>query len=413
MLGVANYLTGVIVQSFEWSGRDLNSVFPLYYQTRLNEYTIKCKELIKNYRTYGARTLYRMENSSRIKLDGTMRRPNEAIWFVDKHAYYVLEEYADDRASTNPNFDKIELTCKLGSDVYFLDLTGKNERYYIDPVDKKFNKSFYNMNQELITSIFDYLFYKLEIYNKTNTEKQDFEEQINGYGYKDGERFSQYQNDRKIIEIILNDSLISSMVQGYYHGDVVWLNHDEPFHSEYCFLQRDISRIDENYSCNIGYNTNCDKPPEPPEQVNYSRSKYPPKKANKVNNPSLTKSKPPLKKGGGTKEEEDFLKQFILVPGKDGNNDIDIFLQKYQTLVVNMIDDQTEIKNVMMYIIDPYICKIIWNDYIAKIAILKQRTAYQTVFQTTIFRNPVSISAGKSKRVRKGQKNRRTRTKKH
>ncbi len=66
-----------------------------------------------------------------------------------------------------------------------------------------------------------------------------------------------------------------------------------------------------------------------------------------------------------------------------------------------------------MYIIDPYICKIIWNDYIAKIAILKQRTAYQSVFQTTIFRNPVSISAGKSKRVRKGQKNRRTRTKKH
>jgi hypothetical protein len=218
------------------------------------------------------------------------------------------------------------------------------------------------------------------------------------------------------MEIILNYPLISSMVQGYYHEYVVRLNHDEPFHSEYCFLQRDISRIDEKYSCNIEYNTHCDKPPKPPEQVNNSRSKYP-SKINKVINPLLTKNKPlpkiVKKKGGGTKEEEDFLKLFILVLGEDGNNHIDVFLQKYQTLVVNMIEDQTEIKNVMMYIIDPYICKIIWNDYIKNIAILKQRTAYQPVFQTTIFRNPVSVYGGKSKRVRKGQKNRRTRTKKH
>ena len=200
MSGVANYLVGIIVGTTEWSGRDLNSVFPLYYQTRLQEYTRKCEELIKNYRTYGARTLYRMENSYRIKLDGTMRGPNEAIWFVDKNAHYVLEEYADDRASTNPNFDKIELTCKLGSDVYFLDLTGKNERYYIDPVDIKFNKSFYNMNQELITSIFDYLYYKLEIYKKSILDQEMFVEQINGYGYKDGKRFSQYQNNGNSIE---------------------------------------------------------------------------------------------------------------------------------------------------------------------------------------------------------------------
>lgn len=411
MSGVANYLVGIIVGTTEWSGRDLNSVFPLYYQTRLQEYTRKCEELIKNYRTYGARTLYRMENSYRIKLDGTMRGPNEAIWFVDKNAHYVLEEYADDRASTNPNFDKIELTCKLGSDVYFLDLTGKNERYYIDPVDIKFNKSFYNMNQELITSIFDYLYYKLEIYKKSILDQEMFVEQINGYGYKDGKRFSQYQNDRKIMEIVLNDSLISTMVQGYYHGDVFWSNHDDPFHSEYCFLQRDISRIDENNNYNIMYNTNCNKPPEPPEHVNHSRSQ---KKSEKARKPPINKTQLKSinrKKGGGTKEE-DFLKQFILVPEKDGNNHLEVFLQKYQTLVVNMIEDQTEIKNVMMYIIDPYICKIIWKDYIAKIAILKERTAYQPAFQTTIFRNPVSISAGKSKRIRKGRKNRRTRTKK-
>lgn len=306
MSGVANYLVGIIVGTTEWSGRDLNSVFPLYYQTRLQEYTRKCEELIKNYRTYGARTLYRMENSYRIKLDGTMRGPNEAIWFVDKNAHYVLEEYADDRASTNPNFDKIELTCKLGSDVYFLDLTGKNERYYIDPVDIKFNKSFYNMNQELITSIFDYLYYKLEIYKKSILDQEMFVEQINGYGYKDGKRFSQYQNDRKIMEIVLNDSLISTMVQGYYHGDVFWSNHDDPFHSEYCFLQRDISRIDENNNYNIMYNTNCNKPPEPPEHVNHSRSQ---KKSEKARKPPINKTQ--LKSINRKKEAEQKKKTFL------------------------------------------------------------------------------------------------------
>ena len=174
MSGVANYLTSIIVGTAEFTGIYSNALFPSYYQTRLQEYTRKCEELIKKYRTYGSRTLHRMENSYRIKADGTMRGPNEAIWLVDKNAHHVLKDYADIRSSANPNFDKIELTCKLGSDVYFLDLTGSNEKYYTHPHNINLNRSFYNMNKELITSIFDYLFYKLQIYNQSTANKQQF-----------------------------------------------------------------------------------------------------------------------------------------------------------------------------------------------------------------------------------------------
>ena len=374
-----------------------------YYDEKLIHYQELCIHQIReNRRLFSSHDnliLTRSMNPDRVSDLNTIRGPNEALWFFDKNnreTERLTEEYGiisnenrfeEHNSNNNRSITRnINVDFKVGN-ITLLNLTGKTP----NEIEQKL------MNITLMQAIFDYLYFKLKIWRKSRDVQQDFNTCTRMFGYSDGTRISIYENDRKIVQYILNDDEISNLVQGYYCSKVQ-LGNDEKgklFHEEYCILQKfcfGMSKRPHDLSIDTFITTD----------------------AQQDNNGFLSLANTPTRKRQKTKEiqeggnpQQKLLENLIFDPNGVDTDPIKTFFKKYKNLITIGIDDPDEINELMLYIIDPYIREIVRTDMIEIIEKSKQMNALQTTTKIEmphVFNNLIRAYGGKTKRYRKGVK---------
>ena len=365
-----------------------------YYADRLIHYQELCIHQIReNRRLFSSHDnliLTRSMNPDRVSDLNTIRGPNEALWFFDKNnreTERLTEEYSissnENRIENHNSNNNRSITRNINVDfkvvnITLLNLTGKEPK----EIQNKL------MNITLMKAIFDYLYYKLEIWRKSRDEQYDFNTYKRMFGYSDGTRISIYENDRTIVETILNDDKISKLVQGYYCSKVQLGDKKKGnfFHGEYCTLQK--------------YCFGMSKRPN-----DLSKDTYISNTVNQDPNGFLSLERSKRQKGGNPQQK--LLENLIFDPNGIDKDPIDTFFKKYETLITNIIDDPDEINELMLYIIDPYIREIVRTDMIEIIEKSKQMNALQTTTKIEIphvFGHSIRAYGGKTKRYRKGVK---------
>jgi hypothetical protein len=365
-----------------------------YYDDRLIHYQELCiRQIRENRRLFSSHDnliLTRSMNPDRVSDLNTIRGPNEALWFFDKNnreTERLTEEYSissnENRIENHNSNNNRSITRNINVDfkvvnITLLNLTGKEPK----EIQNKL------MNITLTKAIFDYLYYKLEIWRKSRDEQYDFNTYKRMFGYSDGTRISIYENDRKIVETILNDDKISKLVQGYYCSKVQLGDKKKGnfFHGEYCTLQK--------------YCFGMSKRPN-----DLSKDTYISNTVNQDPNGFLSLEHSKRLKGGNPPQK--LLENLIFDPNGIDKDPIDTFFKKYKTLITNIIDDPDEIDKVMLYIIDPYIREIVRTDMIEIIENRKAMIPLHTLTKIDIpnvFGRSIRAYGGKTKRYRKGVK---------
>jgi hypothetical protein len=370
-----------------------NYVVPTsYYTERLKDYQELCIRKIRENRKdikENNLILTRNMNPDRVTNLNTIRGPNDALWFFDKNnreTKRLTEEYGINSNKTrieehNSNNNRgvtrnINVEFKVVN-ISLLNFTGKTP----NEIEQKL------MNITLMRAIFDYLYFKLKIWEKSRDEQHDFNTYKRMFGYNDGTRISTFVNDRKIVQDILNDDKISKLVQGYFCAKV--RSGDEEngnfFHEEYCVLQR--------------YCFGMSKEPNSLKTETF------------ISNEVVQGSDGHFWMKGGNPQQK-LLENLIFDPNKIDTDPIDTdpidtFFKKYKNLITIGIDDPDKIDEVMLYIIDPYIREIVRTDMIKIIENRKQMNTFQTTTKIDIphvFGHSIRAYGGKTKRYRKGVK---------
>lgn len=350
-----------------------------YYNDRLIHYQELCirqiRENRKDIHKANNLILTRNMNPGRVTDLNTIRGLNEPLWFFDKNKQETaatLEGY-NQKTILNGKYNvNINVEFKV-SEITLVDFTGKTPK----EIEQKL------MNITLMRAIFDYLYYKLEIWRKASDEQNDFNTYKRMFGYNDGTRISTFVNDRTIVEIILNDDEISKLVQGYFCSKVQLRRGQvtKYFHEEYCVLQR--------------YCLGMSKQPN-----NLMENAF-------ISNKVVQDSEGHFRMKGGNPQQK-LLENLIFDPNGIDKDPIDEFFLKCNSLIYYGIDDPDEIDEVMLYIIDPYIREIVRTDI--KIKIIENRKAMIPLHTFTkidipnIFGRSISAYGGKTKRYRKGVK---------
>jgi len=335
-------------------------------------------------------------------MNGTMRTNDDPIWFFDKNGVRIekyLKTYRNIRDEYENQSKYQEITFKI-KNISLIDFTGDqvSDFEYSDNGIKKSIHQF-KINIVLIRAIFDYLYYKHEIYKAKNPTKNDFTRLKNAYGYVDGVRNSNCHDDRYIIKTIFNDPAIINIAQGYYCNSIK-NTEGLPFHAEYAILQKYvhvISQMDTRRTI-TGRDVNNNN--------NFISNIF--ETDNKgIITPIEKRGKSPSKKGGGNPEIE-FLKDFIFDPYGEDRDPVSTFMRNYESLIEHEIEDADEIEKVMMYIIDPFIRKKMEEDIVIVIEKMKYMKT-EMIVPTTVFMKPISAYGGKTRRRKAKPTTRRSR----
>jgi hypothetical protein len=372
-----------------------------YYDERLIYYQELCIIQIEQnstlFKSSNNLILTRNMNPDRVSDLNTIRGPNEALWFFNKNnreTKRLTTEYGiisnenrieEHNSNNNRSITRnINVDFKVGN-ITLLNFTGKTPK----EIEQKL------MNITLMRAIFDYLYFKLEKWKESRDKQHDFNTDKRMFGYSDGTRISIYENDRKMVQDILNDDKISKLVQGYYCSKVQ-LGNDEKgnlFHEEYCILQKfclGMSKRPHDLSIDTFITTNAQQDSEGFLSLVDRRKTSSPNKRQKGGNP-----------------QQKLLENLIFDPNGIDKDPIDTFFKKYKNLITIGLDDPDKIDEVMLYIIDPYIREIVRTDMIKIIENRKQMNTFQTTTKIDIphvFGHSIRAYGGKTKRYRKGVK---------
>jgi hypothetical protein len=299
-----------------------------YYAEQLENYTPLCiREIRSNTKIITQKNklkLVRLINPNRITEDNTLREPDEALWFFNnsnKSNKDNLEFY--DRAKIYTG-QIVSFTVK---NIKLIDFTGKDR----NEIEQEL------MNIKLMRAIFDYLYYKLKIWKKSRSDQKDFNMYKRMFGYNNGTRISTFKEDRIIVEIILNDDVISKLIQGYFCSQVKNGMYDGDFHEEYCVLQKYCFGMSDKPN-DLEKDTFIDNTVERGYEGNY------------------------FLKGGNPQQK--LINNLIFDPNGEEEDPINTFLKKYENIIQLEIEDKDEIDDVMLYIIDPHIREIVRNGII-------------------------------------------------
>ena len=365
-----------------------------YYIEQLKHYQELCiSQINQNLKVINSRdhlTLTRNMNPHRITYLNTIRDLDEPLWFFDnanKATAPLTEKYGSisnksriENKNSNSNRSvtlNINVEFKVNS-ITLVDFTEKTQREIGQGL----------MNITLMRAIFDYLYYKLEIWKKTSDQQNKFNTHKRMFGYNDGTRISTFEEDRKIITIILNDDKISKLIQGYFcamvrdgGGQVT-----KYFHEEYCVLQK--------YCLGMSKQAN-----------DLTKNAF-------ISNQVVQDSEGHFQMKGGNPQQK-LLENLIFDPNGIDRHPIDrhpinedpinTFFEKYK----NLVDEPDKMDEVMLYIIDPYIREIVRADMIK---IIENRKAMNPLHTHTkieiphVFGRSISAYGGKTKRYRKGVK---------
>jgi hypothetical protein len=331
--------------------------------------------------------------------NGTIRNDdNDPIWFFDKNDIsieYNLKIYKKqrDKYENQPNYQ--EITFK-NTNISLIDFTGEQvpDFEYLDNDIKKSIKQ-YKINIYLIRAIFDYLYYKHEIYKAKNSIKTDFNKLKKAYGYADGFRNSNYENDRIIIRTIFKDTVIQNIAQGYYCNSVKTIE-GLPFHAEYAILQKYVHNFSQTHTRNSTASRDLNNNNNFISNIFETDNKGIITPIEKRGKSPSKRGKSPSKKGGGNPEIE-FLKDFIFDPYGEDRYPVTTFMRNYESLIEHEIEDADEIEKVMMYIIDPFIRKKMEEDIVIVIEKMKHMKT-EMIVPKTVFMKPISAYGGKTRR---------------
>jgi hypothetical protein len=385
-----------------------------YYDERLIYYQRLCIRQIRKNRTLFKSSnnliLTRNMNPDRVSDLNTIRGPNEALWFFNKNnreTERLTKEYGiisnENRIEEHNSNNNRSITRNINVDfqvgnITLLNFTGKTPK----EIEQKL------MNITLMRAIFDYLYFKLEKWKESRDKQHDFNEYKSMFGYSDGTRISIYENDRKMVQDILNDDKISKLVQGYYCSKVQ-LGNDEKgklFHEEYCILQKfcfGMSKRPHDLSIDTFITTDAQQDSE----GFLSLANTPPRKRQKTKGIQEGIEEGTEGIQGGGNPQQKLLENLIFDPNGIDKDPIVTFFKKYKNLITIGIDNPDEIDEVMLYIIDPYIREIVRTDMIEIIENRKQMNTFQTTTKIDIphvFGHSIRAYGGKTKRYRKGVK---------